>query len=829
MGVVMNVTALDEEAIFKAARKLPAGDARAAYLDEACSADHLLRDRVEALLRVEEQDKSFLAAPAVNVDPTIDHPSGDGPGTLIGPYKIVELIGEGGMGAVYLAKQTEPVKRLVALKVIKAGMDSRQVLARFEAERQALALMDHPNIAKVLDAGAMDSASVEPSGRRVLPGDPRLPNASTLAGRPYFVMELVKGVPITKFCDGRKLTPRERLELFLPVCHAIQHAHQKGIIHRDIKPTNVLVALYDGRPVPKVIDFGVAKAAGQPLTEKTLITGLGAIVGTPEYMSPEQAELNQLDIDTRSDIYSLGVLLYELLTGTTPLTRKRLKDAALLEVLRVIREEEPQKPSTRLSTTDELPSIAANRGTEPARLSRLVRGELDWIVMKALEKDRNRRYETANGFAMDVQRYLADEPVLACPPTLGYRLRKFVSRNKGRMAVAVALSLLLLGAGALAWHADRQATQRRFEAAERDRDDRARRDRNGEALAALLDQCKDALRAEHADRAAVILETAERRAADGGAEELSGRLDRCRADLKLLRELDAINTHEWTWTYAAFQGKAPGIGVYKARWRAALTDFGVVLGETPVSDAVDRVNNSLVRERILAALDLWLGAEPTDSERLAGDPGGAWVRAVLRAADPDPYREAVRSAELAGEPRAMATLLEQSEALSQPPRFATVIARFSVVPAERRRAMMESALRTRPGDLSLLMALGNSHPFDQRDREAVRERVRWFQAAVATHPESSAAHMGLGVALRDKGDLEGAIAELREVLRLDPGYPGIHEDLGHILGVLGERRGNKPLMEEGLTHLDPPPAGGQDRSGKRRGAHHTRACIMGHG
>jgi hypothetical protein len=328
------------------------------------------------------------------------------------------------MGTVYLAEQTTPVRRMVALKVIKAGMDSRQVLARFDAERQALALMDHPNIARVLDAGA------------------------TPDGRPYFVMELVKGVPITRFCDDRRLTPRERLELFIPVCQAVQHAHQKGIIHRDLKPSNVLVGLYDGVPVPKVIDFGVAKAAGQKLTEATLFTGFGAVVGTPEYMSPEQAQLDNLDIDTRSDVYALGVLLYELLTGTTPLDRRRLKEAAILEVLRVIREEDPPRPSTRLSTTEELPSIAAYRNVEPRRLSGLLRGELDWIVMKALEKDRNRRYETANGLARDVQRYLADEVVEARPPSAGYRLRKFVRRHKGRV-LAAALVLLALVAGTI--------------------------------------------------------------------------------------------------------------------------------------------------------------------------------------------------------------------------------------------------------------------------------------------------------------------------------------------------------------------------------------------
>jgi tetratricopeptide (TPR) repeat protein len=330
------------------------------------------------------------------------------------------------MGTVFLAEQIHPVRRKVALKIIKPGMDTKQVIARFEAERQALALMDHPNIARVLDAGA------------------------TPEGRPYFAMELVKGLPITRYCDERRLPVRERLELFVPVCQAVQHAHQKGIIHRDIKPSNVLVAPYDGVPVVKVIDFGVAKAAGQPLTERTLATGFGSVVGTLEYMSPEQAELNNLDIDTRSDIYALGVLLYELLTGTTPLQKKRLESAAFAEVLRIIREEEPPRPSMRLSTTEELPSIAANRGAEPAKLSGLVRGELDWIVMKALEKDRSRRYETANGLAMDVQRHLADEPVQACPPSAGYWLRKFARRNKvpvlAALLVALAMVIGIIGA-----------------------------------------------------------------------------------------------------------------------------------------------------------------------------------------------------------------------------------------------------------------------------------------------------------------------------------------------------------------------------------------------
>jgi serine/threonine protein kinase/tetratricopeptide (TPR) repeat protein len=469
----MPTEAVNVRAIFDRALEITTAGDRAAYLDRACADLPDVRREVEALLKAHSDAGSFLESPAAEMAATI-HSSAhsDFAGSQIGPYKLIEQIGEGGMGIVYMAQQTEPVKRLVAVKLIKAGMDSKQVLARFEAERQALALMDHPNIARVLDAGS------------TAPTDGGYP------GRPYFVMDLVKGVPITKYCDEHRLTPRQRLELFIPVCQAVQHAHQKGVIHRDLKPSNVLVAPYDGRPVPKVIDFGVAKAAGQQLTDQTLVTGFGALVGTPEYMSPEQAELNNSDIDTRSDIYALGALLYELLAGTPPFSHSELEHAGMIEMLRVIREQEPAKPSTKLSAADGLPSLAANRGTEPAKLTKLMRGELDWIVMKALEKDRTRRYETANGFARDIERYLADEPVSACPPSASYRLRKFTRRN-WRSVIAASLVLLSLIAGVIGTTAGMLTANRATEAERKAKNDALEQKRLADLAADKERQAKD--------------------------------------------------------------------------------------------------------------------------------------------------------------------------------------------------------------------------------------------------------------------------------------------------------------------------------------------------
>ncbi|MFC1636284.1 protein kinase [Planctomycetota bacterium] len=415
----MGINAITEKAVFDAAIQFESRAERDAYVSKACGDDKMLLAGVQALLEYHDSS-AFLDAPILEPDVTLDDsPISEDPGTIVGRYKLLEKIGEGGMAVVYMAEQQEPISRKVALKIIKLGMDTKSVIARFEAERQALAMMDHPNIARVLDAGATDT------------------------GRPYFVMELVTGVSITAYCDKNNLSTKERLELFIQICNAVQHAHQKSIIHRDIKPSNVMVTQHEGKPVPKVIDFGIAKATKQRLTEKTLFTRYAHIIGTPAYMSPEQADMSDVDIDTRSDIYSLGVLLYELLTGTTPFSEDELRKAGYLEMQRVIREQEPPKPSTKLRTLGEtLTDVAKYRDSSPDLLTKAIRGDLDWIVMKSLEKARERRYANASALALDIQRHLKDQPILARAPGTFYRLHKFFRRHRFQVAASLIVSVL---------------------------------------------------------------------------------------------------------------------------------------------------------------------------------------------------------------------------------------------------------------------------------------------------------------------------------------------------------------------------------------------------
>ena len=733
---------------------------RVAYLDSACADNPALRERVDALLRAHEGAGQFLergdslAGQAL----TADLPKAESSGLQIGPYKLVDLIGEGGMGAVYLAQQTEPVKRVVALKVIKAGMDSRQVLARFEAERQALALMDHPNIARVLDAGVVGvPASAGASEGRLKAGLQQ-------EGRPYFVMELVKGVPITKFCDERRLTPRERLELFIPVCHAIQHAHQKGIIHRDIKPTNVLVALYDGKPVPKVIDFGVAKATGVPLTEKTLVTGLGALVGTPEYMSPEQAELNQLDVDTRSDIYSLGVLLYELLTGTTPLTRKRLEEGSLLEVLRVIREEEPQKPSTRLSTTHELPSIAANRNTEPARLSRVVRGELDWVAMKALEKERNRRYETASGLAMDVQRYLTGEAVLAVPPSVGYRFRKFARRNK-RAFVSTALlcGMLLVLVGGLGWVASDHA---------------ARRARTAVEVNQFLQRAESLYANNQLPEAMAEVQKARSVLGSGGDEELHRRVQQWFTDLDTAVKLEEIRP-EFTETEARDRLYADYARVFR--------EYGIDAEALSTSEAADRIAASQIKLDLVLALDRWAWSLRYDPRRLEAV---RWQRlmAVSHAADPDPWRLRYNAASEAMNLPALRELAAEADPSRM--RIRTLAGLGDCLriagDVEAATAFLRKVQQQHPGDFAINFSLA----YCLRSLNPPRwdEAIAFRRVAVALRPQSYPAQNFLGFALHCQGKLDEALVFYQKAIEIDPKQGKAHFNAGLILRDQGKPR-----------------------------------------
>jgi serine/threonine protein kinase/tetratricopeptide (TPR) repeat protein len=774
---------MTERDIFIAALQKEDPAERQAYLDEACAEQPELRPQVEHLLRLHEGAGSFLEKPAAESAATGALPDAaeQAAPEVLGPYKLIEPIGEGGMGSVWMAQQTEPVKRLVAVKLIKAGMDSRQVIARFEAERQALALMDHANIARVLDAG------------------------TTGAGRPYFVMDLVKGVPITRYCDEHQLTPRQRLELFFPVCQAIQHAHQKGIIHRDLKPSNVLVALYDGKPVPKVIDFGVAKAAGQSLTDKTLVTGFGAIVGTLEYMSPEQAEINQLDVDTRSDIYSLGVLLYELLTGSPPFNRKELEKAGMLEMLRVIREQEPSKPSTKLSTAESLPTLAANRGTEPAKLTRLVRGELDWIVMKALEKDRSRRYETAIGLAQDVQRYLADEAVLACPPSAGYRFHKFARRNKAILGVGglVLFFLLLIGGGVGAAWRDRAARQAKLNLEiEHALDDAARGRELAQKLAdnpftwgnnpfaweaALAEAASELKRAQGL---AAQDETALEPATRERLQALQALLSADEADQRFAARFEEIRLEQAEVNLATSEFKFET--AFTPLKEAFQRYYGIAFGVTPVEQAATILQQrpKHMQDVLLATLELCLDSVPKEDRQAP-----TWLNAVLDGADTGPWRKRAQLAVQASNWEALEQVVEEAFAARQPPSLLLRLAWRLPQNSASCLKLSRRICQAYPGDfwanhgLALILHLHHGR---------LEEAIRYYTAALALRPHNPAACANLGCALRFRGELDGATRAYREALDRHPDYTAARADLIEALDLMGDMNGAIAELREGL-------------------------------
>jgi serine/threonine-protein kinase len=761
---------MDESAIFDTALKKPAGTERESFLDEVCGDDRELRGRLEALLEAHDNPESFLENPAEHVlegaEPEetllVNHDEVlladvERERQQVGPYKLLQQIGEGGMGIVFMAEQTEPVKRRVALKIIKPGMDSREIIARFEAERQALAMMDHPNIARVLDAG------------------------TTSQGRPFFVMEFVNGLPINKYCDEHNLSTAARLDLFVAVCRGVQHAHQKGVIHRDLKPGNILVADYDDVPVPKVIDFGVAKATNQQLTEKTLFTQLGQVVGTIEYMSPEQAKRNQLDVDTRSDVYSLGIVLYELLTGETPIDKERLRSSAFDEMLRIIREEEPPLPSLKLSRSQEIAAVASCRSVEPNRLTAIVRGDLDWIVLKTLQKERSQRYATPLDLAEDVSRYLTDRPIFAGPPRMVTRLKKFAKRNSWPLLVGTTAVVLLLLAAAWYGHTSQAAARQIAD----------RSQRTSEAIEAASLAVGQAITSP-------VSSSAEWTAADASLQRVKDLIAEGEVSASVeVRANSLIENANAARTERDIATRLENVLITSAShpdrqsWlrmereiAAIFTDHGFDVDNEDPMKIGKQIRDHQFAVRFADVLEMWIATRAYYGE--SRDELAPWTEAIY-VADTDPLRTGIRRILytvnfMEGErvkPEQIEEITRGVDLESHSPRTITWLASlygFAGMPDEQLR-LLRDTLRQHPTDVMLNFENGWTLAQEKHWHEA----SRMYSRAIALRPDAAGLWQMMGLALTKAEDLDGAREAFERACELEDDYGPTWVNLGDVL------------------------------------------------